>query len=1032
MEMVKVRLLELILCVLLYVIGLGLFFRGFFPAKSLFREKLKHSYSVDTDNVLKFMVSPECEKSEIGSCPECSSFNFAGKNKTEPLINRLVFIVIDALRADFIPSIQNGIFSHNKPTMPYVEKALKNGVAFGFVSKAQAPTVTLPRIKAMMTGNVPGFIDVIINLDAKSLKEDNLVTQAYHNNKTLVFYGDDMWLKLFPEHFSRFEGTTSFFVSDYTEVDNNVTRHLKEEMKSYDWDILILHYLGLDHIGHLAGLESTLLLTKLQEMDGIIEFIAESLVTLDRESSLTSLVVVCGDHGMSPRGSHGGVSPGEVSTPLIILSSKGWSRDLVQIKHSVISEVSQIDLTPTLAILLGLPIPINSIGSIIPGIVEALGMRDDQQLNVLYSIAAHLMQVMKESSNDGLKASYLDLFKTALNAHKEWSTFWAKHFPEDSKFSDLAKKAKRNYVQLMSAVRNELISRATNYDMYALYVGIYITSQISFVIVLVTMSNSNTVYLYYLRNMKCETTLITSFVVIMIAMFTHMYVCSSEDCKSSLCHSSLNFITLTILIVVSFLSLFYLNLFCNWDKINWFRKFSKTKTLICLSFVLHFMSFTSSSFIEEEHQLCYYFATTIQLVACVSYLKHFSGENLCKNLKASCISAKRTENIHFYQQGSNCPLNWSPKVDYLGQTNILNSSFTSFKVTFSLLFQLIGNCKELYLSLASLVICRILRSWNSTGDKWSHLPDVGDWLRLPENETFLNLAIILSFLLILRILSSRKDTLSSVVFTCGMACVLLYHVENLSIQHKQITVSERSQVKAHLVYVQVLLLILCAILKGFHTFWSGVSSYEKLKNITCAWNRLILGWVLLSCLLHRSHNIPMFALLVCEEQITWMIFRGLTKNITVLTTVYFWMGMASFFFQGNSNSLSTIDVSSGYVGLTSYNPILVGTLMVCNTYSTFLLWFLKLNSRLFQLLDATGKFDKEQENIPLVETIIESSGLLLCVRFVTVSVYLGLLLIQRHHLFVWTVFSPKLLYETAHVMLFVCFLLTSSLSCYAV
>lgn len=41
----------------------------------------------------------------------------------------------------------------------------------------------------------------------------------------MVQYGDDTWLKLFPDFFVRAEGTTSFFVADYTEVDNNVTRH---------------------------------------------------------------------------------------------------------------------------------------------------------------------------------------------------------------------------------------------------------------------------------------------------------------------------------------------------------------------------------------------------------------------------------------------------------------------------------------------------------------------------------------------------------------------------------------------------------------------------------------------------------------------------------------------------------------------------------------------------------------------------------------------------------------------------------------
>lgn len=43
----------------------------------------------------------------------------------------------------------------------------------------------------------------------------------------MVQYGDDTWERLFPDMFVRYEGTSSFFVADYTEVDNNVTRHRK-------------------------------------------------------------------------------------------------------------------------------------------------------------------------------------------------------------------------------------------------------------------------------------------------------------------------------------------------------------------------------------------------------------------------------------------------------------------------------------------------------------------------------------------------------------------------------------------------------------------------------------------------------------------------------------------------------------------------------------------------------------------------------------------------------------------------------------
>lgn len=40
---------------------------------------------------------------------------------------------------------------------------------------------------------------------------------------------------------------------DFTEVDNNVTRHVPRELMQDDWNGMILHYLGLDHIGHKSG-----------------------------------------------------------------------------------------------------------------------------------------------------------------------------------------------------------------------------------------------------------------------------------------------------------------------------------------------------------------------------------------------------------------------------------------------------------------------------------------------------------------------------------------------------------------------------------------------------------------------------------------------------------------------------------------------------------------------------------------------------------------------------------------------------------
>ena len=126
-----------------------------------------------------------------------------------------------------------------------------------------------------MSGTIPGFIDVVLNFGSSKFEGDNLIEQWKGTGLNVTMFGDDTWLKLFPEHFVRSEGTNSFFVSDYTEVDFNVTRHLDQEIKVLwsDWDVSILHYLGLDHIGHLTGPEGSAVAPKLVEMGEVIQFI---------------------------------------------------------------------------------------------------------------------------------------------------------------------------------------------------------------------------------------------------------------------------------------------------------------------------------------------------------------------------------------------------------------------------------------------------------------------------------------------------------------------------------------------------------------------------------------------------------------------------------------------------------------------------------------------------------------------------------------------------------------------------------------
>jgi ethanolaminephosphotransferase len=96
---------------------------------------------------------------------------------------------------------------------------IRDGSAIPFTAHATSPTITMPRVKAMTTGSVPSFLDVILNFlesDTTSslAKQDTWLAQMKSKDGgRLVMYGDDTWLKLFPGFFERADGTSSFFVS---------------------------------------------------------------------------------------------------------------------------------------------------------------------------------------------------------------------------------------------------------------------------------------------------------------------------------------------------------------------------------------------------------------------------------------------------------------------------------------------------------------------------------------------------------------------------------------------------------------------------------------------------------------------------------------------------------------------------------------------------------------------------------------------------------------------------------------------------
>lgn len=290
-----------------------------------------------------------------------------------PTFKRAVVIIIDALRYDFtIPlnatesgAVQTPQAFHDNLPFLYETAVTSPQNAFLLPFIADPPTTTLQRLKGLTTGTLPTFIDAGSNFAGTAIEEDNLLIQLRDTGRKIVHLGDDTWTALFPGYFE--EGISraydSFNVWDLHTVDNGVIEHIFPLLKAKEdgqWDVIFGHLLGVDHAGHRYGPNHPAMTSKLQQMDGLIRDVVQAL---DDDT----LLVVMGDHGMDGKGDHGGESDDEVEAALWMYSKRevfGRTQpEYVTPPPTAKSRpVNQIDLVPTLALLLGVPIPFNNLG----------------------------------------------------------------------------------------------------------------------------------------------------------------------------------------------------------------------------------------------------------------------------------------------------------------------------------------------------------------------------------------------------------------------------------------------------------------------------------------------------------------------------------------------------------------------------------------------------------------------------------------------------------------------------------------------
>lgn len=159
---------------------------------------------------------------------------------------------------------------------------------------------------------------------------------------------------------------------------------------------------------------------------------------------------------MSDSGSHGGSSQAEVEVPLIFVMNDCRPDDTVNL---------QIDLPPTLSVLMGIPIPNNNLGSLLPGILAAF--RPEERLYALYINARTVAKQYEQ--NVGAENSNSD-YQRALKLYGNWLTGSG-----TATEPEIARLFQRSTADMSSHLINSLV----HFDLYSMIIAVILAWQVS-------------------------------------------------------------------------------------------------------------------------------------------------------------------------------------------------------------------------------------------------------------------------------------------------------------------------------------------------------------------------------------------------------------------------------------------------------------------------------------------------------------------------------------------------------------------------
>ena len=263
------------------------------------------------------------------------------------LAERVVFVIVDGLRTDT---------AADPEVMPFLGDLRAQGASA--TAHSRPPTSSQASWTTLVTGASTELNDAaLLNADYPEIRPlgmDHLFAAAHDAGLTTALAGHRWWERMVPERLR----DLSFFNEGLDAEDDRETADAALPwLRDRAADFVLIHLDQVDETGHAHGAVGPEWAQAAANVDGLLRDLAAEL-DFSRD-----VLIVTSDHGHVDRGGHGGQDAIVTQQPLVMVGAG--------VRPGEYGDVQNVDLAPTMAVLLGTRVPAANQGRVLWEMLEA-------------------------------------------------------------------------------------------------------------------------------------------------------------------------------------------------------------------------------------------------------------------------------------------------------------------------------------------------------------------------------------------------------------------------------------------------------------------------------------------------------------------------------------------------------------------------------------------------------------------------------------------------------------------------------------